>query len=130
MKRRKSVRFSPEVRSTTVDLSTPPTPDAAALNGKPANGRADVAPLETTKDSAARHAKPEPTGPTLLIDKEHLQLTREEAFFLSFALGTLTIKTQSKETIPARSLLDLFRSYSYNPPTQHLSPTTPSSSTT
>lgn len=128
MKRRKSVRFSPKVHSTTVDLSTPPSPDVSALNGKPANGRAeDVAPLETTKDSAARHAKPaEPAGPTILIDKEHLQLTREEAFFLSFALGTLTVQTQSKEPIPTRALLELFRSYSYNPPAQApLSPDDP-----
>lgn len=131
MKRRKSVRFSPEVRSTTVDLSKPPTPDLATLNGKPANGRAHVEPLETTKDSAVHHSTPPLSGTVAppvagLVDKEHLQLTREEAFFLSFALGTLNVTMQSGAPIPARTLLHLFRSYSYDPPSDAaLSPDDP-----
>lgn len=123
LKRRKSVRFSPEVHSATVDLSNPPSPNLAALNGT-ANGRAHLAPLETTKSSAAHHAQPTSIPPAL-VDKEHLQLTREEAFFLSFALGTLTITTPSKSPIPTRALLDLFRSYSYNPPAETLGPDDP-----
>ncbi|KAL2106285.1 hypothetical protein VUR80DRAFT_6955 [Thermomyces stellatus] len=125
LKRQKSVRFSPEVRSTTVDLLTPPTPELGALNGKDPNGHSQIAPLETTKTSAVRHTQPSPVAPPL-VDKEHLQLTREEAFFLSFALGTLTVTDPSSQTsIPTRSLLGLFRSYSYNPPSTSLSPDDP-----
>ncbi|SPO06113.1 related to tRNA-splicing endonuclease beta chain [Cephalotrichum gorgonifer] len=122
----KSVRFSPAVNSTTIDLSTPPSPELSALNGKPVDGHTHAEPLDTTKVSASHHSQARPDVPSILVDKEHLQLTREEAFFLAFGLGTLTVTDPANSTpIPTRSLLDLFRAYSYNPPSQDLSPDDP-----
>lgn len=50
-------------------------------------------------------------------DLEHLQLTLEEAFFLSFGLGVLQIKdSKTDEIIPQKDLFSLFRCHSYFPP--------------
>ncbi|PKS07239.1 hypothetical protein jhhlp_005841 [Lomentospora prolificans] len=127
MRRQKSVRFSPEVKSTTVDLSLPPSPELAALNG---DGRSASSGLPTPpKESALRALQSETSVETQqeqisemlgeLIDKEHLQLTREEAFFLSFGLGALqVVDGESQKPIATRDLLELFRRYSYIPPQQ------------
>lgn len=50
-------------------------------------------------------------------DLEHLQLTLEEAFFLSFALGVLKITGPSKNNkhLSSIELLELFRMHSYTP---------------
>jgi tRNA-splicing endonuclease subunit Sen2 len=126
MKRRKSVRFSPEVNSTTVDLLAPPSPELAALNG---NGYvdADVAAAQSESESTLRIAESRATVSSddrqvsnianELVDKEHLQLTREEAFFLSFGLGVLkVIDPESQSPIAPHQLFELFRRYSYVPP--------------
>lgn len=128
VKRQKSVRFSPEVQSTTVDLSLPPSPELAALNG---NGHTTPPGLPTPpkesplqeldKDESAIESQQQQVAAVLgdLVDKEHLQLTREEAFFLSFGLGALqVVDGESKEPVAPRDLLELFRRYSYIPPQQ------------
>lgn len=57
-----------------------------------------------------------PTSP--IPNREHLQLTPEEAFFLSYALGVLAIHPSSSSTTPLSSpnLLTLLRTHSYFPP--------------
>ncbi|KAF9877061.1 tRNA-splicing endonuclease subunit [Colletotrichum karsti] len=131
LKRRKSVRFSPRVESTTYQLSDPPSPSFALLNGKPtpllngtslgpsiveaeeeeakqaSNGTASIEPVTTAEPT---------TQPAEIVNKEHLQLTSEEAFFLSFGLGALrVVNPKSKQPISTPDLLNLFRQYSYFP---------------
>lgn len=124
VKRQKSVRFSPEVKSTTVDLSLPPSPELAALNGNghvKSNGLSSSPEEQQSRDTDDKDQIPskEQISEELgeLVDKEHLQLTREEAFFLSFGLGALkVIDEESQKPIAARDLFELFRRYSYIPP--------------
>jgi tRNA-splicing endonuclease subunit Sen2 len=130
MKRRKSVRFSTQVESTTFQLSDPPSPGIAMLNGKAngngapsekTNGMITASPLanghivngykaeENKNDGMAAPATDNTT-------KEHLQLTREEAFFLAFGIGALSVlDDEAKKPIPTPELLELFRRYSYVP---------------
>ena len=51
-----------------------------------------------------------------VVNREYLQLTREEAFFLVFAIGCLTVVDADQETISTEEVLSHFRSYSYFPP--------------
>lgn len=54
--------------------------------------------------------------PLVIKDKEHLQLTTEEAFFLHYGLGVLTIKdSTTRQPISTPHLLSLFRRSSYFP---------------
>ncbi|KAF6837999.1 tRNA intron endonuclease [Colletotrichum musicola] len=128
LKRRKSVRFSPKVESATYQLSDPPSPSYALLNGKstpPVNGtplgpsvlEAEEETMATTNGVPSVEpevvAAPEPTE---VVNKEHLQLTTEEAFFLSFGLGALKIvDPTTKAVIPPADLFTLFRQNSYFP---------------
>ncbi|KAJ0159105.1 putative tRNA-splicing endonuclease subunit tsp-2 [Colletotrichum tanaceti] len=133
-KRRKSVRFSPKVESATYEQSDPPSPSLALFNvtnGKgmvPANGTAlgpsvlEAESKDTTKsdDSKSLETLTEveagSTETTEIVNKEHLQLTSEEAFFLAFGLGALrVVDPVTKAPIPTPELFDLFRSYSYFP---------------
>ncbi|GKT41068.1 putative tRNA-splicing endonuclease subunit tsp-4 [Colletotrichum spaethianum] len=129
-KRRKSVRFSPKVESTTYELSDPPSPSLALFNGingkatPPANGTS-LGPgvLETeTKDVTKSDSKPLDTLTEVeaesieIVNKEHLQLTSEEAFFLTFGMGALrVVHPATKLPISTSDLFKLFRSYSYFP---------------
>lgn len=66
-------------------------------------------------------ASPTDLGIEQIYNQEHLQLSLEEAFFLTYGLGVLEIRpdirAQSKEeAISAASLFSLFRQYSYFPP--------------
>jgi tRNA-splicing endonuclease subunit Sen2 len=104
-KGQKTVRFSPKVEQTTFLQSEPPSPELAATS---------LAKLEDP--------------PVAIQDREHLQLTIEEAFFLSYGLGVLTISDQkSKEPISTKDLFSLFRRQSYFPPqeTANISPDDP-----
>ncbi|KAF6813242.1 tRNA intron endonuclease [Colletotrichum sojae] len=128
LKRRKSVRFSPKVESATYQLSDPPSPSYALLNGKstpPVNGT-PLGPsvLESEEETVAttngvQSVEPEVVAvpePTEVVNKEHLQLTTEEAFFLSFGLGALKIvDPTTKAVIPPADLFTLFRQNSYFP---------------
>jgi tRNA-splicing endonuclease subunit Sen2 len=52
-----------------------------------------------------------------IVDQEHLQLTMEEAFFLSYGLGVLQVSRQGQRTpIGLDTLLESFRMQSYFPP--------------
>ncbi|TEA17900.1 putative tRNA-splicing endonuclease subunit tsp-2 [Colletotrichum sidae] len=134
MKRRKSVRFSPKVESATYQSNDPPSPSFALLNanGKAAAPPAEGFPLGSAVDAeetpAANGVTPEPAvvveaaaeAPEAeaveIVNKEHLQLTREEAFFLSFGLGALKIvDSTTKAAIATADLFKIFRQYSSFP---------------
>jgi len=52
-----------------------------------------------------------------IVNKEHLQLTPEEAFFLAFGFGVLAVKDPSTDAVLSPTeLFDRFRRYSYFPP--------------
>ncbi|KAM0434019.1 hypothetical protein ACHAPT_003963 [Fusarium lateritium] len=119
LKRRKSVRFSPNVESTTFRLGDPPSPQHAAANAKQ-NGLADVnAVASVTLNGSATTVEEElASGKERVIkNMEHLQLMPEEAFFLSFGLGALAVNDPaSGSRLSSMELLRLFRQYSYFPP--------------
>ncbi|KAI0376703.1 hypothetical protein F5Y04DRAFT_265858 [Hypomontagnella monticulosa] len=118
IKARKSVRFSPKVESTTYKLSDPPSP----LNGLQANGSVTLSqptelglsePLIEHSTSIEKDSEPN----TEIVDKEHLQLCLEEAFYLVFALGALTVLDPvTGKPLGASDLFTLFRQASYMPP--------------
>jgi tRNA-splicing endonuclease subunit Sen2 len=94
IKRQKSVRFSPTVEKTTFIQSEPPSAERAATG------------TATTEEE-----------PLAIRDQEHIQLTLEEAFFLSYALGALNIlDPETKSPISNLDLFYLFRKTSYFPP--------------
>lgn len=94
IKRRKSVRFSPTVEKNTFLQSEPPSPEHAAN-------------VTTTIEEE----------PLVLQNQEHIQLTLEEAFFLSYAFGALTIlDPETKSPISTKDLFSLCRRTSYFPP--------------
>jgi tRNA-splicing endonuclease subunit Sen2 len=94
IKRRKSVRFSPTVEKNTFLQSEPPSPEHAAN-------------VTTTMEEE----------PLVIQDQEHIQLTLEEAFFLSYALGALTIlDPETRSPISTKDLFSLCRRTSYFPP--------------
>jgi tRNA-splicing endonuclease subunit Sen2 len=98
-KGQKSVRFSPKVEQTTFLQSEPPSPELAAI-------------------SLTKVEEP----PVVIQDREHLQLTMEEAFFLSYGLGVLTVSDpKSKTPMSTKDLLAIFRQHSYFPPQETLS---------
>ncbi|KAL6879226.1 hypothetical protein J3F83DRAFT_293475 [Trichoderma novae-zelandiae] len=115
-KRRKSVRFSPTVESATYKASDPPSPhrsppvslsQPSQANG---NGKATGQTLPQLPSASVTVSDP-------IINKEHLQLMPEEAFFLSFGLGVLEITDPASGRVLSRQdLFHLFRQYSYFPP--------------
>jgi tRNA-splicing endonuclease subunit Sen2 len=107
IKRRKSVRFSLTVEKNTFIQSEPLSPE-----------RAVTATIPTLIEVEEEHIQ----------DKEHYQLTMEEAFFLSYSLGALTIlDPRNKAPITNENLLNLFRKSSYFSPVANpgLSPDDP-----
>ncbi|KAL7919151.1 hypothetical protein ACQKWADRAFT_302166 [Trichoderma austrokoningii] len=116
LKRRKSVRFSPTVESATYKATDPPSPnrsppvsysEPSQANG---NGNAISQPLPSLPLASVPVSDP-------IINKEHLQLTPEEAFFLSFGLGVLEVTDPASGRVLSRQeLFSLFRQYSYFPP--------------
>lgn len=119
LKRRKSVRFSPTVESTTFGLHDPPSP----------NHSATLATLDKVSDINGEMARengttiaegllPQPAEkPVVIVNKEHLQLMPEEAFFLSFGLGALQVTDPAAgKELSSLDLFHLFRRHSYFPP--------------
>ncbi|EGR49399.1 uncharacterized protein TRIREDRAFT_60255 [Trichoderma reesei QM6a] len=116
LQRRKSVRFSPTVESATYKATDPPSPNRSPPvslsqpsqtngQGKP-NGQA----LPQLPSASVPVSDP-------IINKEHLQLMPEEAFFLSFGLGVLEVTDPASGRVLSRQdLFRLFRQYSYFPP--------------
>ncbi|ODA82484.1 hypothetical protein RJ55_00991 [Drechmeria coniospora] len=104
LRRQKSVRFSRDVESNTFQSSDPPSPHHSSA----ANGR--LMARDMGEEDAATEAQ-------AIVNKEHLQLTTEEAFFLAFGLGALRVTDPlSGAVLPARDMLRLFRQHSYFPP--------------
>ncbi|KAI9149483.1 putative tRNA-splicing endonuclease subunit tsp-2 [Paramyrothecium foliicola] len=121
VKRRKSVRFSPTVESTTFEALDPPSPNPNASKppkAKPSNGNA--MPGEQEIPPASLSPQDEGNGTpqaATIVNKEHLQLMPEEAFFLTFGLGALVVKDPvSGKPMSPMELFTLFRQYSYFPP--------------
>ncbi|GAO18527.1 hypothetical protein UVI_02054690 [Ustilaginoidea virens] len=119
LKRRKSVRFSPEVESTTFSLGDPPNSNHSA-NGKnkPPFSHAVVtrsAAADVAESSLAGHEADARTRE--IVNKEHLQLTPEEAFFLTFGFGALMVNDpKTGKPFTTRELLTMFRQHSFFPP--------------
>ncbi|KAI2629310.1 hypothetical protein GGS26DRAFT_560173 [Hypomontagnella submonticulosa] len=117
-KARKSVRFSPKVESTTYKLSDPPSP----LNGLQTNGSATLSqPTELgLSEPLIEHSASTEKSSELdaeIVDREHLQLCMEEAFYLIFALGALAVLDPvTSKPYSASELFTLFRQTSYMPP--------------
>lgn len=108
LRKQKSVRFSAKVESATFDLHDPPSP-SASLEGKRANGVKPTANGDIT-ESPSLDVKD-------IVNKEHLQLTTQEAFFLSFSLAVLTVTDPySGLELSTGEMLQLFREHSYYPP--------------
>lgn len=123
LKRRKSVRFSPKVESTTFLHSDPPSPNHAQANGAVANGQSKKqatppAAVGGTSETPKRRAPADaPVSLDDIVDKEHLQLTAEEAFFLAFGMGVLKIREpSSKGHFDTASLFSTLRQHSHFPP--------------
>jgi tRNA-splicing endonuclease subunit Sen2 len=146
-KRRKSVRFSTTVESTTFLHCDPPSPDRSVIVAK-CNGVATIedvstpteairVPVEASAPGEKQNDKvsaPPASSRTdhssnvvsIIENKEHLQLSAEEAFFLAYGIGALSIlDPDTKTAIPREKLLSLFRSHSYFPPRQELQPSDP-----
>lgn len=100
MRHRKSVRFSPTVEKNTFMQSEPPSPERAA-----------------TVTTAIVQTETVAEEPLVIKEQEHLQVTLEEAFFLSYALGALKVlDPETKSPISNEDLFYLFRKTSYFPP--------------
>ncbi|OAL38122.1 tRNA-intron endonuclease [Fonsecaea nubica] len=100
LQRTKTVRFSPTIEAREFDLSSPV-----------------ISPIKNPGTSLLEDAKPEDKKPVPQQTQEHLNISLEEAFFLSYALGVLDIYCDDSNTIlPPSSLLSLFRRHSYHPP--------------
>ena len=97
LNRKKSVRFSPTIEQTTFLPSDPISADFS----KPK-------PPTPAKSTEADDTLVE------IHNQEHIQLTMEEAFFLSYGLGVLSIQdAHSHVPISPQDLLPLFRQTSY-----------------
>ncbi|KAJ4392391.1 tRNA splicing endonuclease subunit sen2 [Neurospora sp. IMI 360204] len=123
--RRKSVRFSPTVESTTFQHTD------AASEVKNNNGSSDVEAISSAVPAVEKPviSNVEPTVfSEELVDKEHFQLAPEEAFFLAFGLGALrVVDPVTKAPISNEQLLIKLRANSYFPPrsVDNLSPEDP-----
>ncbi|ELR05706.1 tRNA splicing endonuclease subunit sen2 [Pseudogymnoascus destructans] len=99
LNRKKSVRFSPTIEQTTFLPSDP-------INADFSKPKPPTPPKITEADVTL-------VG---LHNQEHIQLTMEEAFFLSYGLGVLSIQdAHSNLPIPPQDLLPLFRQTSSFP---------------
>jgi tRNA-splicing endonuclease subunit Sen2 len=118
VKRRKSVRFSPTVESTTFEAQDPPSPRHTAFlmkgaKSRPVNGHAKSSEQDVPAVSLADDTANVP----VIVNKEHLQLMPEEAFFLAFGLGALTVNDAvAGKPLSTTDMFRLFRQYSYFPP--------------
>lgn len=140
LNRMKSVRFSPEVQSTVFRRNDPPTPPrtpprsrsssfskpgASVLNGSALSKDTHLASRVTAGLSQTIAETPVEVP---VVNKEHLQLAPQEAFFLAFALGALkVVDSATQNVLSVRELLRLLRQNSYFPPrvSQQLEPDDP-----
>ncbi|KIW13543.1 tRNA-intron endonuclease [Exophiala spinifera] len=102
LQRTKTVRFSPTIEAREFDLSSPV-----------------ISPIKNPGSAPLEDAQPQPHPQTEPIheNQEHLNLSLEEAFFLSYGLGVLDVYCDDSDAVlPPSSLLSLFRRHSYSPP--------------
>ncbi|OCT52637.1 tRNA intron endonuclease, catalytic C-terminal domain containing protein [Cladophialophora carrionii] len=100
LRRAKTVHFSPTVEAREFDLTSPV-----------------ISPIKSPGTSPLEDAKPVPEVPLEQENQEHLSISLEEAFFLSYGLGVLNVYCDDSTTVlPPTSLLSLFRRHSYHPP--------------
>lgn len=129
LKRRKSVRFSPKVESTVFQHTDPPSPPQSVSSSSlktefplSSNGvvtvEAGPGPSGSNGSSQSKTAAEAVAAVEVtVVNKEHLQLAPQEAFFLAFALGALrVVDTTTQAVIPTRDLFTLLRQHSYFPP--------------
>ena len=99
LQRTKTVRFSPTIEAREFDLSSPVISPIKSPGSCPTTetGQLSLAPVQE--------------------NQEHLNVSLEETFFLSYALGVLNVYCDDSDTVlPPSSLLSLFRRHSYHPP--------------
>lgn len=131
IKRRKSVRFSDSVESTIFQHTDPPSPyhSTSFLKNQPVPLVEEPAGIEDVEASSAvlvadtQEATPVVAAETeasvgvTVVNKEVLQLAPEEAFFLVFGLGALTVMDPATDrVIPTKDLLVLLRQNPCFPP--------------
>ncbi|KAF7845996.1 hypothetical protein BT93_L5668 [Corymbia citriodora subsp. variegata] len=78
-----------------------------------------VVVAKSSKDSIAGMTADDETvsQPDSLVNQEHLQLTIEEAFFLTYGLGVLDIRnSEQSKSISTPDLFNICRRHSYFPP--------------
>ncbi|KAL8342333.1 hypothetical protein RB601_005020 [Gaeumannomyces tritici] len=112
LKTQKNVRFSPDVKSATFELHDPPSPiNSLSQSTTDLLIKLPSEPLDTPVVAL------DTPQPEEIADREHLQLSAQEAFFLVFAIGALAVvdpKTES--TLSTVELLHLFGDHSFFPP--------------
>lgn len=115
LQRSKTVRFSPTTEAREFDLSSPVITPIKEPGSAP---MLEALPSSTTTITSAPALIPTSvsTPRSEIENKEHLNLSLEEAFFLSYGLGVLNVSCEESDTIlPPSSLLSLFRRHSYHP---------------
>ena len=109
-----------EVRTAPETASLEPQNGNISVHKRDSPSLEDPSPNGKGSQDSASAADESP-----LISFEHLQLTLEEAFFLSYGLGILTVKhPDSHLPLPQHDLLLLFRGFATFPP-EVLPPLTP-----
>ncbi len=86
-----------------------------------------MAPAPATSESTLSvDGKAEDGDRNAITDKEHLQLSTEEALFLAFAIGSLrVVDPVTQADFTTEQLFVLFREYSTFPPQKVLAPDDP-----
>lgn len=109
LQRTKTVRFSPTIEAREFDLTSPV-----------------ISPIKSPGTSPMESATPVLAAAPVQEAQEHLTLSIEEAFFLSYGLGVLKVYCDDSDTVlPPSSLLSLFRRHSYHPPRSLSMPPSP-----
>lgn len=117
----------------------PPQANVSAADGAAASSAAASAPapVQTSAPAPATSAQPPPPpeeasddeASLLVAEKEHLQLSFEEAWFLSTAIGVLKIRVDN-EILPSSAVLSALRTPIPSPspslPSSHQTPLYPS----
>jgi tRNA-splicing endonuclease subunit Sen2 len=99
LQRTKTVRFSPTIEAREFDLSAPV-----------------ISPIKSPGSTPVSEPDEKELAP-VHENQEHLHISLEEAFFLSYSLGVFNVYCDDSDTVlPPSSLLSLFRRHSYHPP--------------
>ncbi|KAH8841782.1 hypothetical protein MCOR07_002358 [Pyricularia oryzae] len=111
LKKQKNVRFSGGVASTTFDQNEPPSPRGS--QSQLLEDYLKPSPVQKGQGNDISHRTPLDETRNL----EHLQLSAQEAFYLSFAIGALAVVDPKTQAIMSNlELLHLFADHYYFPP--------------